>query len=914
MPRKKLKNRRVPRVNIGVPSEPTIHSKPRTRTVTCQEISAWQLDNRYILSGYRPENADYTQIFTSLTFLHNETCNVHTHLIGGLLLPFIAIGFLRHMAGPQFLNVSAMDYAMFGMYFWCAEVCLILSALYHLLQPHSHRVELLWHTMDLLGIVSAAVGTITSGIYYVFPCEANLRKLHWAIAFIAGSLTGILCLAPWLKTSRWRKVKVAAFLVFGSSSFIPLIHGTLRYGLEYMLQYSGMKWYLLELAVYSIGVSLYMLRLPERLAPGKFDIWGSSHQIFHVAVMACNSTLRVYELVTFAHRRGDWGRDVPNRVRSFRCRQRTAAVLSASLHWLLELATNANVDPKAVINFAVRVAMNLLLLKVGGRMVNTSRVKVAFNEVLGLDLPKQSRALRKIDPTGLTGKGDNYVVNTNAMRGIAKSNVRGAARQAWQILGGMEHKCRRAAHTSNKGSRTAALAVLHAKQRRLRFLVGLLIRRDDSTRLPTVLGGVQIRKAVAPVLTSRANHLNKRSSTAASSRVTMYASGSSAQGLHPTEAGNSRSDDDTHRRTRRGPNNEEFLPHIVPAEAWKAPHKFGIPQSWIVEVDSTPDRSMTLSNDSWVREHRNWMHAHAGILELPAASDLQDIGEIRDAPGPIESYWNSAGDYESEAISARGQDRGLWWTLEVLRRDPDEFEMHIFKRFSAYGGVEVLENLFYQFSRTCRESPGCLDVWCEVEGLALYLKNYVGDFTGTDDTSRASDVVALLGALTIAALVVLDEKGSLRPDGDIPNIGFILSIMIERGWEIGTPFDARSHCTSWVYRVIDMADKAGIGLFGGRHFQDALHAIRKNEASGRTPYLTRKWDVVNFTQRLQNYKRKHQHRLPSHIPFRGIAIPLGIGGTNFDITRLPYEQRRRFVLECHSSSDNFDSSSSESDY
>lgn len=26
-------------------------------------------------------------------------------------------------------------------------------------------------------------------------------------------------------------------------------------------------------------------RIPEKLAPGRFDIWGSSHQIFHVLVV-----------------------------------------------------------------------------------------------------------------------------------------------------------------------------------------------------------------------------------------------------------------------------------------------------------------------------------------------------------------------------------------------------------------------------------------------------------------------------------------------------------------------------------------------------------------------------------------------------------------------------------------------------
>ena len=98
----------------------------------------------------------------------------------------------------------------------------------------------------------------------------------------------------------------------GASSFIPLLHGVQRYGLEYMLQYSGIKWYLLELTFYGTGVSLYAVslyahrvchllkdlgsdeylqfRIPERFAPGKFDIWGSSHQIFHIAILCAMYT------------------------------------------------------------------------------------------------------------------------------------------------------------------------------------------------------------------------------------------------------------------------------------------------------------------------------------------------------------------------------------------------------------------------------------------------------------------------------------------------------------------------------------------------------------------------------------------------------------------------------------------------
>lgn len=34
----------------------------------------------------------------------------------------------------------------------------------------------------------------------------------------------------------------------------------------------------------------FQFRTPERFAPGKFDIWGSSHQIFHVAILCAMYT------------------------------------------------------------------------------------------------------------------------------------------------------------------------------------------------------------------------------------------------------------------------------------------------------------------------------------------------------------------------------------------------------------------------------------------------------------------------------------------------------------------------------------------------------------------------------------------------------------------------------------------------
>ncbi|KAH8660125.1 mPR-like GPCR protein [Xylariales sp. PMI_506] len=290
-----LKNRQMPKDNTATITGTTdlVNQSKSTsaRTITRKEISEWQEDNKYILSGYRPEKADYLEIFMSLTFLHNENCSVYTHLIGAMLLPLIAAtGFLQHLVDPRFLNVSSMDYTVFGIYFWCAELCLVLSTLYHLKQPHSHKVELFWHRMDLFGTVIVTMGTLSSGVFYTFFCEATLQQLHWAIILFTGAITGFLISNPLLVKPQWRRVKLSAFVIFGASSFLPLLHGIQRYGLEYMFQYSGMNWYLIELPFYGTGAGLYTFRIPERLAPGKFDIWGSSHQLFHIAILCAMYT------------------------------------------------------------------------------------------------------------------------------------------------------------------------------------------------------------------------------------------------------------------------------------------------------------------------------------------------------------------------------------------------------------------------------------------------------------------------------------------------------------------------------------------------------------------------------------------------------------------------------------------------
>jgi adiponectin receptor len=75
------------------------------------------------------------------------------------------------------------------------------------------------------------------------------------------------------------------FVMMGLSAVAPVIHGLRLYGLEQMRKTIALDWVVLQGFLYILGAALYAARFPERVKPGLFDIWGSSHQIFHVLVV-----------------------------------------------------------------------------------------------------------------------------------------------------------------------------------------------------------------------------------------------------------------------------------------------------------------------------------------------------------------------------------------------------------------------------------------------------------------------------------------------------------------------------------------------------------------------------------------------------------------------------------------------------
>lgn len=108
------------------------------------------------------------------------------------------------------------------------------------------------------------------------------------------------------------------FALMGLSAVFPVIHGIRLYGVEHMRKSVGLDWVVLQGVLYLLGAGIYAARVPEKWSPGKYDIWGSSHQIFHVLVVLAAASHLVGLVKAFdyehSHRIGDLGATLTKKV------------------------------------------------------------------------------------------------------------------------------------------------------------------------------------------------------------------------------------------------------------------------------------------------------------------------------------------------------------------------------------------------------------------------------------------------------------------------------------------------------------------------------------------------------------------------------------------------------------------------
>ncbi|KAI1174510.1 mPR-like GPCR protein [Nemania sp. FL0916] len=253
--------------------------------ISYDELPVWHQDNPFIKHGYRPISRSTIACFQSWGSLHNETLNIYTHLIPAAAALFIGEAWVLLDLRRRYVDIGASDYVIFTFLLSAAAACLGISSAYHTLMSHSREVEARWLRLDFVGIIILIVGSFVSGIYVGFWCEWTQRKIYWSMSASLGAISIVIMLAPFFQGPKWRTFRLVVFVVTGLSGFAPIIHGIHMFGFAQMARQSGLPYYFAEGGIFLIGAVTYASRFPERIKPGRFDIFGSSHQIFHILVV-----------------------------------------------------------------------------------------------------------------------------------------------------------------------------------------------------------------------------------------------------------------------------------------------------------------------------------------------------------------------------------------------------------------------------------------------------------------------------------------------------------------------------------------------------------------------------------------------------------------------------------------------------
>ncbi|GJN30609.1 hypothetical protein PR202_gb18928 [Eleusine coracana subsp. coracana] len=280
--------------------------------------------NEFVLDYYRSE-WPIKQALLSVFSVHNETINVWTHLIGFFVFlaltvcaatmvpmeyeasssPHMTITTMTNNTGMTKVNQLMMvliddgrgavmaTHSYYSLRNASMEAAVTVTSSPPV--PHHHRRVARWpfyatpatccSGWTTRGITGLIVTSFYPLVYYTFLCDPFHRSLYLGFITASGAAAVAVSLLPVFEVPRLRWARAGLFACMGLSGLVPILHKMLVFGArpEAVIT-TGYE--MAMGACYLAGVVVYATRVPERWMPGRFDLAGHSHQLFHVLVIA----------------------------------------------------------------------------------------------------------------------------------------------------------------------------------------------------------------------------------------------------------------------------------------------------------------------------------------------------------------------------------------------------------------------------------------------------------------------------------------------------------------------------------------------------------------------------------------------------------------------------------------------------
>ncbi len=245
------------------------------------EIDEWCKDNKYIKDYYRKTNQNWSYYIKSLFRLHNETVNIWSHLLG-----FICI-----LSGTFYINFKYdidkffTQSLCFNIFTVCMMICYLFSSIMHLFYPKNESVCHKTQFMDYLGINFLIASTFATFVYFAFYCDVTTQIIYYVSIIALSILILPISKMKIFMQYKFRWIRPTVFFIYASSFIVPIVHRIILREKNDNVYKIELWYFIISASMYIIGISFYITRFPERYKEGFFDIFGSSHQLFHIFVL-----------------------------------------------------------------------------------------------------------------------------------------------------------------------------------------------------------------------------------------------------------------------------------------------------------------------------------------------------------------------------------------------------------------------------------------------------------------------------------------------------------------------------------------------------------------------------------------------------------------------------------------------------
>ncbi|RVE60117.1 hypothetical protein OJAV_G00177720 [Oryzias javanicus] len=268
----------------------------------------------FILTGYRFPNYSLRDCLLSAFRPTNETGNFWTHFLPVFIFTYHFVEVFGWRGAP---DASAPFFYPLWNYFLGVFCLLMASSMAHLLNSMSLVVREVCFFVDYGTISAYTVGSSLAYYYYIHPRAGvadrgtqndtfmylstggkggvmmpEFRMFFEMLYIPSAFVVAIICVLSCCNTrQRWRThryvirtlVFLLPFLVSSTPIFYRLLTTSPYSAASPSLSAStSMASFFYRHCLWLLVSALFNIsKLPERLAPGRFDIWGHSHQWFH---------------------------------------------------------------------------------------------------------------------------------------------------------------------------------------------------------------------------------------------------------------------------------------------------------------------------------------------------------------------------------------------------------------------------------------------------------------------------------------------------------------------------------------------------------------------------------------------------------------------------------------------------------